>query len=149
MTITAIPQILPTVAELVSDALDRKSQQGISQRELAMSMGYPEDRVSMLSMVKRGKTKLALDKIYITCEVLDIDPLMLLAAVLREKTTRTGDSEKAWPFIQEVLMGTLSDRELLFAQALKNVEKKTGKEVPINELSVAQLESFVEREMLV
>ncbi|MGI1988659.1 hypothetical protein [Shewanella glacialipiscicola] len=139
-----IPDDIPSVAELVTKGIELNNT-SMNQKEKAIAIGYGEGKVSNLSMIKKGKSKLPLGKVPVFSKVLELDPVLLLASALKEKLS---DDPEAWALVRSALNRTYSEREGKFLEALKNVEKRTGKTVPMNDASIAALESFIEKELL-
>lgn len=139
-----IPENVPSVAELVTKGVELNNT-SMNQRQKAIAIGYGEDKVSNLSMIKNGKSKLPLGKVPAFSKVLELDPVLLLASALKEKLS---DDPEAWALVRSALNRTFTEREGKVLQALENVEKRTGKTVPINDVSLRALEKFIENELL-
>ena len=139
-----IPDKIPSVAELVTKGIEQNNT-SMNQRQKAIAIGYDEDKVSNLSMIKNGKTKLPLGKVPVFSKVLELDPVLLLASALKEMLAY---DPEAWALVRSALSRTHSEREGQFLQALLNVEARTGKQVPINDASISALEKNKKKELL-
>lgn len=53
-----------------------------SQRDIALAIGY--DKPNVLSMIKRGETKLPLDRVQALATAMDVDPAHLLRLALED-----------------------------------------------------------------
>lgn len=145
MSKQGIPEQIPSVSEMIKEGVEH-NRPTVSQREKAIEIGYGPDKVSMLSMIKRGTSKLSLGRVAKTAQVLELDPVMLLAAVLKEKTK---EDPQAWELIRKTLNRTYSEDEEPYILAIRNVEKKLGRKVPINDIAQQKLEEFIELELAI
>lgn len=104
-----VRKVVP-VRELISVQADRL---GLKNPELAERLGYPAANV--VSMIKSGSMRLPINKIAITAEVLQIDPLYLAQCVDAESDFQLG------PFLDAISKRTpiTLNEEKLIAQLRK------------------------------
>ena len=67
--------------------VNRQAALGITNRELADSVGYHHP--NMITMIRRGKTKLPVDKVQQFADALGVDPIWFLRRVLQEYMPET------------------------------------------------------------
>lgn len=77
-----------TIADFLTS---RIAQLGKSQREIAQEVGY--DRPNIISMFKKGITKVPLEKIPQLAAALEVDPALLFRIAMRQY----------WPDLQETI----------------------------------------------
>ena len=68
-------------ANFINDQIERL-RPFKSQRDIALEMGY--DKPNVLSMIKRGETKLPLDRVQALALAMDVDPAHLLRMALED-----------------------------------------------------------------
>lgn len=90
----------PTAAFLAAAIEDS----GLTQREIAVRAGLPKPNV--LSMMKRGETKVPIERIPALAEACDCDPQQFLRVAMNEYYP------EAWGVLNAVFDPTLSDRDL-------------------------------------
>lgn len=65
----------------------RQSELGMTNREIADAVGYHHP--NMITMIRKGKTRLPIDKVQRFAAALGVDPVWLLRSVLKEYTPET------------------------------------------------------------
>jgi transcriptional regulator with XRE-family HTH domain len=96
----------PTVAEFLT-ALIKSSD--LLQKDVAKRAGF--DAPNVITMIKKGDTKLPLDKVGPMAEALGTDPVALLKMCLEEYQPAT------WRVIAPYMAMTLNDEEMQMVQA--------------------------------
>lgn len=144
-TQTRLPDDLPTVSELIEQGVERNNP-GKSQAELAREIGFLKNQASMLSMIKKGTSRLKLGRVARTAKVLKLDPVVLLAASLREKTN---DEPEAWALIKEVINGTHTEQEGLVLDVIRAIEHERGQKLYMTPEKIALLKKFAESQLFV
>jgi len=106
----AIPQRL-TVAEFLADKIGAIDK---TQREIAEACGF--DNPNIITMFKRGHTKLPINRIAPLAKALDVDPAYLLRLVMNEYM------REAWECVEDIMQSTvLSANELQLVRAYREV----------------------------
>ena len=140
-----IPADIPSVRELIELGVDRNNP-GKSQSELAREIGFAANQTSMLSMIKKGTSRLKLGRVARTAKALKLDPVILLASVLKE---RTEDEPEAWELIHKVINGTHDESEEKILQVFRAVEQERGERVVMTPEKEARLMEFVRTQLFV
>ena len=105
-----IPQRL-TVAEFLADKIGAIDK---TQREIAEACGF--DNPNIITMFKRGHTKLPINRIAPLAKALDVDPAYLLRLVMNEYM------REAWECVEDIMQSTvLSANELQLVRAYREV----------------------------
>lgn len=86
-----------------------------SQREIAAEAGY--DRPNIISMFKRGETKVPLDRIPALAKALHVDPAHLFRLALEQQMPEIAK------IMHEVIGKTVSDHEFELVQAFRKATK--------------------------
>ena len=73
-----------TVADFI---VKRQRELGIANRELATAAGY--ESYNVITMIRKGRTRLPLDKVHRFAEVLQVDPAWLFRLALKEYMPET------------------------------------------------------------
>lgn len=127
----ALPWAHTAAAVYVSRQIDALTESGnLTQRQIAHTAGY--DKPNILSMIKRGETKVPIDKIPDMAKALRVDPAHLARLVL----------DQHWPALtfsfEEIFGGgmiTVNERKLLTLW-----RQETGNNDPvINDARTARL----------
>ena len=106
----AIPQRL-TVAEFLADKIGAIDK---TQREIAEACGF--DNPNIITMFKRGHTKLPINRIAPLAKALDVDPAYLLRLVMNEYM------REAWECVEDIMQSTvLSANEIQLVRAYREV----------------------------
>jgi hypothetical protein len=86
-----------------------------TRREIALEIGY--DKPNMISMFKRGETKVPLEKIPLLAKALGVDPIHLFRLGL----------DQYWPDLQETIAGMfdqgglITDNEFSLIKEVRNI----------------------------
>ena len=105
-----LPQRL-TVAEFLADKIGAIDK---TQREIAEACGF--DNPNIITMFKRGHTKLPINRIAPLAKALDVDPAHLLRLVMNEYM------REAWECVEDIMQSTvLSGNELQLVRAYREV----------------------------
>ncbi len=105
-----IPQRL-TVAEFLADKIGAIDK---TQREIAEACGF--DNPNIITMFKRGYTKLPINRIAPLAKALEVDPAYLLRLVMNEYM------REAWECVEDIMQSTvLSANELQLVRAYREV----------------------------
>jgi transcriptional regulator with XRE-family HTH domain len=94
-------QKLPGVAEYLTAMINVS---GVKQADLAKAVGYGP--VNMITMIKQGKSKVALDKVIPLAKALGVDPAYFLRIWFNQ------EQPKAWEEIEKVLGLALTANEI-------------------------------------
>lgn len=86
-----------------------------SQREIAAEAGY--DRPNIISMFKRGETKVPLDRIPALAKALHVDPAHLFRLALEQQMPEVAK------IMHQVIGKTVSDHEFELVQAFRKATK--------------------------
>jgi hypothetical protein len=86
-----------------------------SQREIAAEVGYV--RPNIISMMKRGETKLPLDKVPAFAKALHVDPAHLFRLALEQQMPEVAK------IMHQVIGKTVSDHEFELVQAFRKATK--------------------------
>jgi transcriptional regulator with XRE-family HTH domain len=86
-----------------------------SQREIAAEAGY--DRSNIISMFKRGETKVPLDRIPALAKALHVDPAHLFRLALEQQMPEVAK------IMHQVIGKTVSDHEFELVQAFRKATK--------------------------
>lgn len=89
-----------------------------SQREIAMESGFPNANV--LSMIKNGDTKLALDRVPALAEALSVDPAFLFRLALQQK-----GNESIYRAAEEIFGTVVSRNEVHWLRELRDAADNT------------------------
>lgn len=100
-----------TVAEYLTAAIESSD---LAQKDIATALGY--DKPNMITMLKKGLTKLPLNKVGPLAKVLGLDASHLLRRVMLEYYPET------WDAIQEIIEAPpLSDNEMEMINVVRSV----------------------------
>jgi transcriptional regulator with XRE-family HTH domain len=109
----------------------------LSQREIAEAVGYKNQ--NMITMIKQGNSKLALDRVPAMARVLNVDPRHLFRLALEQSY-----SQQAATDLMMVLDSSLSDNERKLVEIYR--EATGGMNPPITPEIKAQIQSaFAEK----
>lgn len=97
------------VAKYLTKVIDTKA---IKQSELAYKIGY--NKANIITMFKQGLTKLPINKVRVTAEALDVDPVHLMRLVLSEYQPDTLEC------IEEVYGYAVTDNEMKVIELMRN-----------------------------
>lgn len=103
MTKLSIPNI--TVAEFLADKLATIDK---TQKQIAEECGF--EHPNIITMFKKGQTKLPINRIYSLATALDVDPVYLLRLVMLEYMPDT------WEQVENIMQSTIltaNERELV------------------------------------
>lgn len=139
-----IPANIPSVPELVRIGIDVNNP-GKSQAEIAREIGFTPNQVSMLTMIKQGRSRLAFNRVAKASKALKTDPVLLLAAVLKE---RTEDDPESWEFIRSVFFSTHSQEEDKLLTVLRDVEKAHKGKYVLTPEREARLRDFLASQLM-
>ena len=140
-----IPESIPSVGELIGTGVDQNNP-GRSQSELAREIGFAKNQASMLSIIKNGSSRLKLGRVARAASVLKLNPVILLASVLKE---RTENEPEAWDLIRDVLNATHDANEEKILSAIREVEEELGHRVKMTPEKDARLKEFVRTQLFV
>lgn len=132
------------VQEMVTNALEYNLA-GRSQREVAMEIGFTPTQSVMLSMIKKGTTRLPADKIFHAADALRINRIELFAAYMKEQF---GEDAKSWGILKDMIEHMHSDEESLVLKVLKDVQEEKSRPLIINDETLARLKKFVAENMV-
>jgi hypothetical protein len=138
-----IPDDVPSVSELIEIGVNQNNP-GKSQAELAREIGFLPTQTSMLSMLKNGTSRLKLGRVSKVAKVLKLNPIHLLAAALRE---RTSDDPDAWEFILSVINGTHDAEEAKYLDVLREAERESGIKLELTPEKAEMLKDFIRSQM--
>ena len=93
-----------------------------TQREIAVAAGFVS--VNILTMIKQGSSKLAMDRVATLAAALEIDPKYLLRLALLQK-----GNETMIRVFDEVIGTVVSDREVNWLQELREASSNSDPEV--------------------
>lgn len=116
-----------TVQEVIAHAIDTSTK---TMHDLALEAGYESHQ--MLSMLRAGRTKLALNRVQPVALALGIDPEFLLRLTLRERLP------EVWDFIAPMLDSFRSDAEREIIEIVRN--EADG--LAVKPMTDEQVESF-------
>lgn len=136
---------LKPVQEMVANALE-SNLMGRSQREVALEMGYSPTQSVMLSMIKKGTSRLPADKIFAAADALRIDPIELFAAYMKEQF---GDDKKSWNTLKSMIEHMHSDEEHMILKAFQEAQQEKARPVIINDETMERLKKFIVENMMV
>jgi len=111
-----------SIAVYLTNRIDEISQKK-SQREIAVEIGY--DKPNMISMFKRGATKVPLEKIPLLAKALGVDPIHLFRLGL----------DQYWPDLQETIAGMFDQGGLITNNEfslIKEVRNITNTDPPLS-----------------
>jgi hypothetical protein len=107
-----------------------------SQREIAAEVGY--DRPNIISMMKRGETKLPLDKVPAFAKALHVDPAHLFRLALEQQMPEVAK------IMHQVIGKTVSDHEFEIVQAFRKATKDADPKPESRQLDMLE-DAFKER----
>lgn len=139
-----VPDEIPTISELIEKGLSKFPDK--SQAEIAREMGFSANQTSMLSMIKKGTSRLKISRVPRMVRVLGLEPVEGLAAYLKD---RTEDDPEAWAFISYVLNGTHDARELQFLKVLRQVEAERHERLELTPEKAARLKEFIAEQLFI
>lgn len=130
-----------TIAAFLREQIDKLNDLGISQREIASDAGY--DKPNILSMFKRGETKVPLNKVLVLAKALRVDPnhFFRLATQQPDMPITATELEKIFPNavsagemkVVEVIREAVgsadvapTDEQLRKVAAIFKVQERTG-----------------------
>lgn len=108
-----------SVAQFISN---RQSMLGLTNQEVADLVGYPNGNV--MSMIKKGRTKLPIERVPATAEALAVDKGKLMRMVMREYMPATLDA------IEECLGKTVTQNELALLEIWRDATDNQDPEIP-------------------
>jgi transcriptional regulator with XRE-family HTH domain len=97
-----------------------------SQREIAADAGY--DKPNILSMFKRGETKVPLDKVPALARALNVDPAHLFRLALEQQMPEVAK------IIGDIFGNTVSANEFEIVEAIRKVSKNTDPKATATQL---------------
>jgi transcriptional regulator with XRE-family HTH domain len=77
-----MPYAEMSIAQYLDKQIEVQRMLGRSQREIAAQIGY--DKPNMISMFKRGETKVPLDKVPALARALNLDPAFLFRLAIQQ-----------------------------------------------------------------
>ena len=137
-----VPDEIPTISELIEKGLAKYPDK--SQAEIAREMGFSANQTSMLSMIKKGTSRLKISRVPRMVRVLGLEPVEGLAAYLKD---RTEDDPEAWASISYVLNGTHDARESQFLKVLRQVEAERHERLELTPEKAARLKEFIAEQL--
>lgn len=78
------------LAKFISKQIDIQASMGKNQREIAAEVGY--EKPNMISMFKRGETKIPLEKIPVLAKALNVDPAYLFKLAIQQYWPNIGSA---------------------------------------------------------
>ena len=139
-----VPDEIPTISELIEKGLAKYPDK--SQAEIAREMGFSANQTSMLSMIKKGTSRLKISRVPRMVRVLGLEPVEGLAAYLKD---RTEDNPEAWSSISYVLTGTHDARESQFLKVLRQVEAERHERLELTPEKAARLKEFIAEQLFI
>lgn len=139
-----VPDEIPTISELIEKGLAKFPDK--SQAEIAREMGFSANQTSMLSMIKKGTSRLKISRVPRMVRVLGLEPVEGLASYLKD---RTEDDPEAWAFISYVLNGTHDARESQFLKVLRQVEAERHERLELTPEKAARLKEFIAEQLFI
>lgn len=125
-----------TVAKYLADRIPAC---GKTNAEIALAMGYTQDRANYVSMMRLGRSKVPINKIGVLAKALDEDPVFLLKLVLGEYSP---DTAAVINDILETRVGAgMEAGERAVLQVVRN--KAGGFPLELNADELATIESVV------
>lgn len=122
-----------TIAEYLDKAIDAS---GKNQREIAEEVGYP--RPNVVSMIKKGVTKMPIGRIPAFAKALGVDPKVMLRIAMQEY------QPEVWDAFSEVFGEVLSDEEMKLVTAYRKcTAEKPG--VPIHGTAMLEIEETLRK----
>lgn len=105
-----MPLIRQTVAEFLTDQIERC---GKLQTEIAEEIGF--EKPNVITMIKKGSTKLPLAKIGLMAKSIGVDPILLFSMVIQEYLPET------WGAIEDIFkQPILTSNEMQIIMALRD-----------------------------
>jgi transcriptional regulator with XRE-family HTH domain len=109
------------LAQFVSKQIEIQQRVGKNQRQIAKEIGY--DSPNMLSQIKRGETKLPLEKVGLLANALNVDPANLFRLAMQQQ----------WPgeerVIAEVFGNVLTKHETEIIDLFREIRKGSNEEL--------------------
>lgn len=108
-----------SVAQFITS---RQGFLGMTNQEVADLVGYPNGNV--MSMIKKGRTKLPLERVPAMAEALAVDKAKLMRMVMREYMPGTLDA------IEECLGKTVTQNEMSLIEIWRDATENQDPEIP-------------------
>ena len=126
------------LAKFISKQIDIQASMGKNQREIAAEVGY--EKPNMISMFKRGETKVPLEKIPALAKALNVDTAYLFKLAMQQYwpelgsaiaevfgTVLTKNETKLIEVVRQAAEGTDPDVDREFERDLKTATKNATK----------------------
>ncbi len=109
------------LAQYISKQIDVQASMGKNQRQIAQEIGY--EKPNMISMFKRGETKVPLDKIPALAKALNVDAAFLFKLAIQQYWPEMGQT------IAEIFGTVLTKNETKMIELIRRRTKDTDPEL--------------------
>lgn len=108
---------------------------GINQRDIALDAGYPQPNI--LSMFKRGETKVPLNKVTALAKALKVDPAFFFRLAVQQEGMPLTPSD-----IEKIFPHNVTANEMALVQAIREALQSKGLNDP--QLDARQTKTIVD-----
>lgn len=105
------------IAQFLSRRIDELAPHK-SQREIAIEAGY--DKPNIMSMLKRGETKVPLERVPLLAKALECDPLLLFRLAMEQQ------SPEAYKIMNQLIGVSVTPEEFKVVRELRRINKNTN-----------------------